>query len=123
MKKVLLVDDNQLVGKLASAYLCKHGFDVEVCQGPFGVLNRVRAFGPEVILLDINMPGLSGVKLAELLKDARAIHGFKVILFSSEDENMQAGLVKDGLAQNYFIKGGSLEGLCEVINETACASA
>jgi len=122
MKKVLLVDDNQLVGKLASTYLGKHGFDVEVCQGPFGVLNRVRSFGPDVILLDINMPGLSGVRLAELLKDARVLHGFKVILFSSEDANMQAGMVKEGLAQNYFIKGGSLDGLCEVIKETACAS-
>jgi len=122
MKKVLIVDDNQLIGRLTSIYLNRHGFEVEVCQGPFGVLNKVKAFGPEVILLDINMPGLSGMKLAELLRDSRALHGFKIILFSAEDEKIQAAMVKDGLAQNYFIKGHSLEGLGETIMETASAA-
>ena len=123
MKKVLLVDDNPLVGKLTSQYLSQHGFEVAVSQGPFGVLNKVREFCPDVILMDLNMPGLSGMKMVELLKAVRSHRGFQVILFSSEDVEMQTALIDKGLAQGYFFKGQSLEGLSEKINETASVMA
>jgi len=123
MKRILVVDDNPLVIKLTSQYLSRHGYEVAVSEGPFGVLNKVREFAPDVILLDLMMPGLSGTKLVELLKDARIYHGFQVILFSSEDEKAQSALIERGLAYSYFFKGQSLEGLSEKINEAALAMA
>ena len=117
MRKVLLVDDNQLIRKLVPMYLNQYGCEVDVCNGPFGVLNKVREFTPDVILLDLNMPGLGGIKLAELLKSSNKAVSARIILFSSEDEDLQAEMVQKGLADDYFIKSHSLEGLIEKIRD------
>ena len=121
MKKVLLVDDNQLIRKLVPMYLNQHGCEVDVCNGPFGVLNKVREFTPDVILLDLNMPGLGGIKLAGLLKSANWAASSRIILFSSEDECLQADMVREGLADGYFMKNHSLDGLMEKIEDIHCA--
>ncbi len=120
MVKVLLVDDNQLIGKLVPMYLKGHGCEVEVCNGPFGVLNKVKEFTPDVILLDLNMPGLGGIKLAELLKSSNRAEPSKIILFSSEEESLQTEMVHKGLADDYFMKTHTLDGLMEKIENITC---
>lgn len=115
MKRLLVVDDNQLVGKLVSIYLGRFGWDIEMSPGPFGVLNKVKDFEPDVILLDINMPGLRGDKLAALIRDKKFSHDFKLVAFSAEDEQVLKDLVLTGLVDGYFRKCNSLEGLEEVV--------
>lgn len=119
MKRALLIDDNQLVEKIARMYLERYGWQVEYCNGPFGVLKKVREFQPDIVLLDLNMPGLSGNSLAGLLKEHKHDHGFCVIAFSSEPENIQKDLVRAGLVDGYFVKNQSLEGLEEVMEWVA----
>lgn len=116
-KKLLVVDDNQLLRRLVKIYLCKCGYSVELCEGPFGIMNKVREFSPHVVLMDLNMPGLNGHKLAELLGGLRGSSGCKLLVFSSEDEEIQAELVKKGVADGYFLKSHSLNGLEEKIEE------
>ncbi|MBI5695168.1 MAG: response regulator [Nitrospirae bacterium] len=115
MKKVLVVDDNKLVGKLVAIYFGRFGWEVECSEGPFGVLNKVKLFKPDTILLDINMPGLNGDKLAALIRDKSFEHEFKVVSFSAEDEQTQKELVRKGLVDAYFVKSNSLEGLEDVV--------
>lgn len=119
MKRALLIDDNQLVEKIARMYLERYGWQVEYCNGPFGVLKKVKEFQPHIVLLDLNMPGLSGNSLAGLLKEHKHAHGFCVIAFSSEPENTQKGLVRAGLVDGYFVKNQSLDGLEEVMEWVA----
>lgn len=116
-KKVLVVDDNELVRKIVQDYLNRLGHEVQLCSGPFGVLNKVREFVPDVILMDLNMPGLSGQKLVELVRNARNNIGCRLVIFSSEDESIQAKLVQDGHADAYFIKRHSLNGLDKKLEE------
>jgi len=116
MKKALVVDDSEFMGRLVEIFLHKHGWEVDVCNGPFGVLNRVREYLPDVLLLDLNMPGLSGDKLAEILKERMNSYNIKTISFSTEDEKVQKGLVEKGLIDGYFVKGSTFNGLCEEID-------
>jgi len=116
MKKVLVVDDNQLVGKLVELYLGKLGCDVDVCNTPFGVLNKVKEYQPDVVLLDMKMPGLSGRSVAGLLKKNENGITCKTVLFSSEDEKVQRELLEEGLVDGYFLKGPSFDGLKETID-------
>lgn len=119
MRRLLVVDDNKLVGRLVSVYLAKHGWEVDVSDGPFGVLNKVKQFRPDVVLLDINMPGLSGDKLAALIRDKHFEHDFRVVAFSAADEETQKDLVRRGLVDGYFIKNNTLSGLEEVVGWVA----
>jgi CheY-like chemotaxis protein len=118
MARVLVIDNNALIGKMATQYLEGHGCEVEFSNSPFGVLGMVRNFRPDIILLDINMPGLRGDTLARLLQDNRnKLNEFKVVLFSSEDEDFQKDLVANSLADGYFLKNGSTDGLEKVVRK------
>lgn len=116
-KKVLVVDDNELIRKIVNTYLSKRGYDVFLCEGPFGVLNKVKEFIPDVILMDLNMPGLSGKTLTDLLRKERTRIGCKLLVFSSEDESIQKEMVSQGHADGYFVKSHSLSGLENKIEE------
>jgi len=112
MFKVLLIDDNQLVGKMVRQYLERFDFTVDYTSSPFGVINKVKEFKPHVVLLDINLPGLSGDKIARLLRDNRErLCRFCLIAFSSEDEGLQRDLVDRNMVDGYILKTGKVEGL------------
>jgi DNA-binding response OmpR family regulator len=116
MKKVLVVDDNELVGKLVAYHLGKVGCDVESCHSPFGVLQKVKDFNPDIVLLDMKMPGLSGRSVASLLRKGERGLKCKTIIFSSEEEHLQKQMVEEGLADGYFVKSHSFDGLKETMD-------
>jgi len=122
MRKILVVDDNQLVCKIVELHLGKLGWEVETCVGPFGVLNKIREFEPSIVMLDINMPGLNGEKVARLLK-SMDVRSFKVVVFSSEPVEKQNEFVEKGLACGYFVKNHTLKGLHEMLLEVSSESA
>jgi len=111
MISVLLVDDSPIVTKLVSSYLSDKGFKVEVANSSFGVSNKVKELKPEVILMDLGLPGLSGENLIALFKKRDAGFNCKVVLFSSAHEQEMKDIVARGVADDYFVKGGSLRDL------------
>jgi len=112
MCKLLLIDDNQFVGKMVRQYLERFDFTVDYSSSPFGVINKIKEFKPHVILLDINLPGLRGDKIARLLRDNRdRLCRFCLIAFSSEDESIQKDLVERDMIDGYIVKTGKMEGL------------
>ena len=115
MNKVLVIDDSVLVGKVVALYLGRYGWEVESMSSLFGVLAKIREYGPDIILLDLKMPGLSGSKLASVIRGHNDLHGFKIISFSTEDAPVQEALVKSGLVDAYFVKSRNLDGLAETI--------
>lgn len=111
MKRVMLVDDSAIVTKMVSKYLSERGYEVEVTNSPFGVTGRLKEYMPDVVLMDLGLPGLSGEKLLELCRGNKECSATKIVLFSSSDEQKMKDLVSGGLAHDYFMKGGSLQDL------------
>jgi len=126
MYRVLLIDDNKLIGDIVCQYLCRFGFEVDYSGSPFGVINKVKQFKPDVVLLDINIPGLRGDKLAKLLRDNKEkLCDFCLISFSSEDEETQRELVDRSLVDGYILKTNRVDGLdlkIKEIKSTACVA-
>ena len=83
MKRVLIVEDDQLVANIYSKKLSADGFKVKVAlDGEVG-LELVKSFRPDVIILDLMLPKVTGV---ELMKQIRALPDFEkipVIVFSN----------------------------------------
>jgi len=117
MLKVLVVDDSKIILKVVHGYLTSRGCEVEMCDGPFGVLNKIKAYCPDVLLLDMQMPGLSGSRLAVMLKEKKDMPCTpRVFSFSSESEAFQRELVRQGLVEGFFFKqDGNMDGLYEMI--------
>lgn len=109
MKKILLIDDSKFITEVYSHYLSSRGYIVEAVNSPFGVTSNITKNRPDLVLLDLNLPGLSGKGVLELLKGQRRS---AVIVISGDTlEAEMKGLADSGLADDYFIKGEPLEDL------------
>src|SRR5262250_804731 len=84
--KVLIVDDSQQQLDLTSRQLRSYGFDVATSSGSFGVSNLVRQFAPDVVLLDVEIPALSGDQLLTIAR-RHAAPGTRFVLYSACDES------------------------------------
>jgi two-component system alkaline phosphatase synthesis response regulator PhoP len=86
MIKVLVIDDEAPIRLLCRVNLEAEGMQViEAADGPSGV-DRARDDRPDVILLDVMMPGLDGWKVAEeLLRDDRTV-GIPIIFLTARAE-------------------------------------
>ena len=66
--KVLIADDNQTNVELLEAYLGDCGYEIEIAVDGLDTLKKVVVFKPDLILLDIMMPKLSGFEVCEKIK-------------------------------------------------------
>lgn len=66
--KILIVDDEVTLTKTIRAYLEQEGYQVAVAHDGFAALNTVAGFQPELIILDIMLPGLNGLELLRQLR-------------------------------------------------------
>ncbi len=81
--KVLVVDDEQSILDVVTAYLRPEGFEVRTAaDGPTG-LQVARSFKPDVVVLDIMLPGMDGIELLARLRRESDVY---VILLTAKTE-------------------------------------
>lgn len=74
-KKILVVEDNELNLKLFCDLLRAHGYEAEPVDDGRVVIERARAFEPDLVIMDIQLPHISGLELIEQIKaDAELRH-------------------------------------------------
>ncbi len=79
--KVLIVDDNEVCRAVVRASLEQGGFDVIELENPLGMSRTVNHEKPDVVLMDIEMPGMEGDKAVEIFLRHR-LHDCKILLYS-----------------------------------------
>ena len=102
--RVLLVDDHALFRRgIASILAAERGFDVvgEASNG-LEALDRARELMPDVILMDIFMPGANGLEATRRIKEALPYVKIVMLTVSEEDQNLFEA-IKSG-AQGYLLK-------------------
>lgn len=104
-KKVLVIDDEEMHLFTAKGLLESDRIDVITYRGSFGVTNFIKDNLPDLILLDINMPALSGENLVSIFKPYCAERGIPILFYSSNDEGTLRDLVSIHGVQGYICKG------------------
>ncbi len=83
MAKILVIDDEPSIVNLVSAYLKPEGYEVHTAaDGPAG-LKAARAFKPDLIVLDVMLPGMDGIELLSRLRRESDVY---VILLTARTE-------------------------------------
>lgn len=67
-KRILVVDDDQRTLKLVGLILDREGYDVTAVQSGAEGLEKARAQSPDLVILDVMMPGLNGYEVAHQLR-------------------------------------------------------
>ncbi len=88
-RTVLLIDDDASARDLAARSLARVGFEVVVALTGEAGIARAKSLQPSLIVLDLNLPGMSGWQVLEALKDA-AMGAIPVIVHSVEDARGRA---------------------------------
>lgn len=101
MTRVLVVDDAADARKLLAAVLSRHGFVVDEAADGESALAAVAGNRPDLVLLDVNMPGMSGL---EVMNELRQRHGVPVILVTARDEEDDRVVGLELGAQDYVVK-------------------
>jgi Fe-S oxidoreductase/CheY-like chemotaxis protein len=81
-KRILVVDDEPDVARYLSAFLSDQGFVVSTAQDGVEALAKVRAEPPDLITLDVSMPGKSGVDVFTTLRREPALRGIPVFIIT-----------------------------------------
>lgn len=84
--KILIVDDQPDNLRLLSEILVGHGYEVRKAINGSTALMGIKKFAPDLILLDINMPDLSGYEVCKKLKSDRQTKQIAVIFLSASDK-------------------------------------
>ena len=86
MHRVLVVDDESDVTELLQYRLEQEGYRVATLNDPLGFVVKVREFEPDLMLLDIMMPELSGIQLCRIARADPTIKHIPIIFLSARGE-------------------------------------
>ena len=115
MAKILVIDDEPSIVNLVTAYLNPEGYAVlTVMDGPSG-LKAAHAFKPDLIILDIILPGMDGIELLSRLRRDSSVY---VILLTAKTEETDKIVGLSVGADDYVTKPFSLRELTARVSST-----
>ncbi len=83
MKKILLVEDDKLVAGIYQRKLAEAGFEVTVAEDGLAAMKQLLVLLPDLVVLDLLMPKLSGVDVLRFIRQQRELASTRVIVFSN----------------------------------------
>ena len=103
-KTILIVDDEPDILRLTSLRLKKLGFDIITAIDGREAVRTVKSKKPDLILLDLALPLLSGDEVGKKIKNDEDLRHIPIILFSAGSDSITAEKAKELGANDYIVK-------------------
>jgi CheY-like chemotaxis protein len=121
-KKVLIIDDEKLLVRSTGLVLGHFGYDVKGALGGEEGLTAAVEFMPDVILLDIMMPGMDGWQVLEKLKQNPVLQHIPVVIFTAREYSNGKALAIGKGASDFIAKPFEPEDLTAAIDDAISSS-
>ncbi len=115
-KKIFILDDDPVALYSLRDLLVISGFEVEISQGAKDVLEKLKAFHPDLILLDLLMPNLGGLEICEMLNNDSQLRDVPVIVVSGLVDEADIKKAYRLGAVGYITKPYSIQNMLHEIN-------
>ncbi len=115
--KVLIADDELRLRKVIALYLSKCGYEIIEAGNGETAVELTKEFVPDAIVLDVMMPGISGIEATQIIRQTAGFENTPIILLTA---NAGENDIKKGLssgANKYVTKPFSPKELVEMIEE------
>jgi len=114
-KKVLIVEDNELNMKLFSDLLEAHGYETVGTNSGLNALDLAREHSPDLILMDIQLPEVSGLEVTKWLKDDDELSSIPVIAVTAFAMRGDEERIREGGCEAYMSKPISISVFIDTI--------
>lgn len=122
MAQVLIVDDSPTEAHVLKGMLEKNGFETEIAESGAAGVERAKAFKPDLVLMDVVMPGLNGFQATrQLTKDPETSDIPVIIVTTKDQETDRVWGLRQG-ARDFLTKPVSEQRLLEKINAVLTAA-
>ena len=116
---VLIVEDNELNMKLFNDLLSAHGFKTVQTRSGMDAIDLARAHRPDLILMDIQLPEISGLEVTRWLKDDDELRDIPVIAVTAFAMKGDEERIRQGGCEAYISKPISVIGFIDTIKRFA----
>jgi DNA-binding response OmpR family regulator len=115
-KQILVVDDEMVMRSLIAIAMQRNGYNVTQMDNPFKALTHLDRDVPDLIILDLMMPGMNGIELCRRIREHSATAGVPVVIFSARDDEHQIQEAMNAGATAYAHKLQPACDLVEIVN-------
>ena len=85
MSRILVVEDEEMVAEVVDRYLRREGHEVRLVREGLGALAAIDEFAPELVVLDLMLPGVDGIEICRKLRESSEV---PVIILSARREEV-----------------------------------
>lgn len=114
-EKILVVDDSPTILEVVKQVLQSEGYEVETAATGIEGLNKARSVKPDLIILDILLPGMQGYQVCRLLKFDQQYKDTPILMYSSRDDQQDISTGMSQGADGYLVKPVEPDVLLETI--------
>jgi two-component system cell cycle response regulator DivK len=122
-QKILVVEDNELNLKLFCDLLRAHGYQTEPVRDGRDAVERARAFAPDLVVMDIQMPYVSGLELIEQMKSDDGLRRTPIMAVTAYAAKGDEERIRDAGAEGYVSKPISVIKFVEAVAGLLAAAA
>ncbi|ATC85809.1 MULTISPECIES: response regulator transcription factor [Pseudoalteromonas] len=98
---ILLVEDDVSLAQWVAEYLTEQGYTTHVCHRGDEVISQVKTLNPNIVLLDIMLPGQDGISVC---RELRSFYNSPIIMLTARDEEMDEVIGLEVGASDYIMK-------------------
>jgi DNA-binding response OmpR family regulator len=122
MAKIWLVEDDLNLADLTKTVLVKKGFEVEVFHEAIKAIEKAKQIRPDLILMDVSLPGIDGADAVRELKKLPAMKNVPVIFLTglvsnNEKGHEEMGIFVDGVEYETLGKPYEIEQLLRMVKK------
>jgi len=117
LAKILIVEDNALNIKLFCDLLAAHGHEPEAVTDSRNALDAARAFDPDLVITDIQLPHVSGLDLIRLIRKDDDLSGVPIMAVTAYSARGDEERIRAAGAQAYVSKPISVVRFAETVDE------
>jgi two-component system cell cycle response regulator DivK len=114
-KTILIVEDNELNMQLFNDVLEANGYQTLQSRNGLDALKIARESKPDLILMDIQLPGMSGLEVTKLIKEDENLKTIPIIAVTAFAMKGDEEKIRQAGCENYLAKPISISGLLEII--------
>jgi DNA-binding response OmpR family regulator len=115
-RRILVVEDNIDGARTLAVLLQQEGHTVEYAINGYVALDIARKFRPEIVLLDIGLPGMDGFEVCKRLKREPGLEATRVIAITAYGEDKHRAQSREAGCDMHFVKPVSGKALVKLID-------